>query len=94
MRLDGADHVADLRTKVIRGYLTGLVVPAAKQGRIAEPLAKNPLTGGPNEVMLDVKIQLLNDSGRGGVSTAADNLRQAVRQLSDPRYLHGDEIGW
>jgi hypothetical protein len=34
---------------------------------------KNPLTGGANEVMLDVKIEPLNDSvGGGAVSTAAD----------------------
>ena len=55
---------------------TGFVVPSAKWDRIAEPLAKNPLTGTANDAMLDVKLQPLNDSGGGGaVSTAADYLR-------------------
>ena len=55
---------------------TSFVVPAAKYSRIAEPLAKNPLTGAANDVMLDVKLDPLNDSGGGGAaSTAADYLR-------------------
>jgi CubicO group peptidase (beta-lactamase class C family) len=55
---------------------TGFVVPSAKWSRIAEPLAMNPLTGKANDVMLDVKLVPLNDSGGGGgVSTAADYLR-------------------
>ena len=55
---------------------TSFVVPAAKYSRIAEPLAKNPLTGTANDVMLDVKLEPLNDSGGGGAaSTAADYLR-------------------
>ena len=55
---------------------TGFVVPAAKSARIAEPLAKDPLTGKPNDVMLDMKLVPLNDSGGGGAaSTAADYLR-------------------
>jgi CubicO group peptidase (beta-lactamase class C family) len=54
---------------------TGFKVPEAQWSRIAEPLPKNPLTGGPNDVMLDVKIDPLNDSGGvGAVSTAADYL--------------------
>ena len=55
---------------------TGFMVPAAKVSRIAEPLAKDGLTGKPSDPMLDIKIQPLNDSGGGGaVSTAADYLR-------------------
>ncbi|MBV9530753.1 MAG: beta-lactamase family protein [Bradyrhizobium sp.] len=55
---------------------TGFKVPEPKWSRIAEPLPKDPLTGGPNAAMLDVKIDPLNDSGGGGgVSTAADYLR-------------------
>jgi CubicO group peptidase (beta-lactamase class C family) len=62
---------------------TGFKVPEAQWSRIAEPLAKNPLTGGPNDVMLDVKIDPLNDSGGGAaVSTAADYLRFCQMMLN------------
>ena len=62
---------------------TGFKVPEAQWSRIAEPLPKNPLTGGANEVMLDVKIEPLNDSGGGGaVSTAADYLRFCQMMLN------------
>ncbi len=72
---------------------TGFKVPEAQWSRIAEPLSKNPLTGGPNDVMLDVKIDPLNDSGGGGaVSTAADYLRFCQMMLNggtldERRYL-------
>ena len=62
---------------------TGFKVPEAQWSRIAEPLPKNPLTGGPSDVMLDVKIDPLNDSGGGGaVSTAADYLRFCQMMLN------------
>ena len=62
---------------------TGFKVPEAQWGRIAEPLPKNPLTGGPNDIMLDVKLDPLNDSGGGGaVSTAADYLRFCQMMLN------------
>ena len=35
---------------------TGFKVPEGNWSRIAEPLPKNPLTGAPNEQLLDVKI--------------------------------------
>jgi CubicO group peptidase (beta-lactamase class C family) len=62
---------------------TGFKVPEAQQARIAEPLAKNPLTGAANDIMLDVKLEPLNDSGGGGaVSTAADYLRFCQMMLN------------
>ena len=62
---------------------TGFRVPEPKWSRIAEPLPKDPLTGGPNAAMLDVKIDPLNDSGGGGgVSTAADYLRFCQMMLN------------
>jgi CubicO group peptidase (beta-lactamase class C family) len=65
---------------------TGFKVPEAQWSRIGEPLPKNPLTGGANEVMLDVKIEPLNDSGGGGaVSTAADYLRFCQMMLDGGR---------
>src|SRR5258708_27441411 len=55
---------------------TGFKLPEAHWSRISEPLPKNPLTGGPNGAMLDMKIEPLNDSGgRGAASSAADYLR-------------------
>src|SRR5258708_19791317 len=62
---------------------TGFKLHEAQWNRIAETLPKNPLTGGPNDVMLDVKIDPLNDSGGGGaVSTAADYLRFCQMMLN------------
>lgn len=55
---------------------TGFQVPAAQVGRIAQPLALDPLTGAANGRMLDVTIAPANDSGgAGAVSTAPDYLR-------------------
>ena len=79
---------------------TGFMVPQAKWSRIAEPLAKNPLTGTPNDVMLDVKLAPLNDSGGGGgVSTAADYLRFCQMmldggKLDGKRYLSPTTVRW
>ena len=62
---------------------TSFKVPEAQWSRIAEPLPKNPLTGGPNDVMLDMKLDPLNDSGGGGaVSTASDYLRFCQMMLN------------
>ena len=62
---------------------TGFKVPEPQSSRIAEPLPKNPLTGAPNDLMLDVKIDPLNNSGGGGaVSTAADYLRFCQMMLN------------
>jgi len=62
---------------------TGFKVPEPNWSRIAAPLPNNPLTGKPNDVMLDVKIDPLNDSGGGGgVSTTADYLRFCQMMLN------------
>jgi CubicO group peptidase (beta-lactamase class C family) len=62
---------------------SGFKVPEANWSRIAQPLPNNPLTGKPNDVMLDVKLDPLNDSGGGGgVSTAADYLRFCQMMLN------------
>jgi CubicO group peptidase (beta-lactamase class C family) len=60
---------------------SGFSVPAAKQGRLAEPLPKDPATGNPNR-LIDVRQEPNNDSGgAGAVSTAADYLRFAQMLL-------------
>jgi len=67
----------------LKMFDTGFKVPEANWSRIAQPLPTNPLTGKPNDVMLDVKIDPLNDSGGGGgVSTAADYLRFCQMMLN------------
>ena len=54
---------------------TGFVVPSGKKSRLAEPLAADPVTGKPIE-MLDVLRVPGNDlGGVGSVSTATDYLR-------------------
>ncbi len=54
---------------------TGFAVPEAEMARLAEPLATDPATGGPN-LLIDVSAPPANDSGgAGAVSTAADYLR-------------------
>ena len=51
---------------------TGFSVPEADMARLAEPLATDPATGNPNE-LIDVSTQPANDSGgAGAVSTASD----------------------
>ena len=51
---------------------TGFSVPEADMARLAEPLATDPATGGPNR-LIDVSAPPANDSGgAGAVSTASD----------------------
>ena len=88
-----ADLLAERLFNPMHMVDTGFYVPSAKWPRIAEPLSINPLTGKPNDTMLDVKIVPVNDSGgAGGVSTAADYLRfcqmlLAGGELDGVRYL-------
>jgi CubicO group peptidase (beta-lactamase class C family) len=52
---------------------TSFVVPAEKTSRIAEPLAKDPITGKPTEPMIDITRAQGNDSGGAGAATTADD---------------------
>ena len=58
---------------------TGFALPAAKRGRYALALAKDPVTGGPNTVVHHAtdKTQKWELGGGGCVSTASDYLRFA-----------------
>ncbi len=70
---------------------TGFQVPAAKQSRIAEPLAVDPVTKNPNK-LLDVTIAPNNDSaGAGGVSTAGDYMNFVSMMLNGGE-LNGQRI--
>jgi CubicO group peptidase (beta-lactamase class C family) len=61
---------------------TGFFVPPQNASRIAEPFAKDPLTGTANK-LIDVSRQPGNDSGgAGGVSTASDYLRYCQVMLN------------
>ncbi len=60
---------------------SGFHVPANKAARVAEPFAKDPLTGVDNK-LIDVSNVPGNDSGgAGGVSTAGDYLRYCQAML-------------
>ncbi len=61
---------------------TGFWAPQEKQARLAQPLAIDPATGNPNN-MIDVNAQPSNDSGgAGAVSTAMDYLRFSQMMLN------------
>jgi CubicO group peptidase (beta-lactamase class C family) len=61
---------------------SGFHVPAEKLARVAEPFAKDPLTGVDNK-LIDVSKVPGNDSGgAGGVSTAGDYLRYCQAMLN------------
>lgn len=61
---------------------TGFHVPPAQASRLAEPFAKDPLTGATN-VLIDVSKVPGNDSGgAGGVGTAGDYLRYCQAMLN------------
>ena len=61
---------------------TGFHVPAANTARLAEPFAKDPLTGAAN-VLIDVSKVPGNDSGgAGGVGTVGDYLRYCQAMLN------------
>jgi CubicO group peptidase (beta-lactamase class C family) len=66
-------------------------VPKEKVGRLAQPFATDPATGGPNKV-IDVSAPPKNDSaGAGGVATTADYLRFA-QMMANGGQLDGVRI--
>ena len=70
---------------------TGFEVTATQAARLAEPFAKDPLSGQPNK-LIDVSHTPGNDSGgAGGVSTAADYLRFCQALLNGGQ-LDGERI--
>ena len=70
---------------------TAFLVPAAKLGRLAEPLDKDRFSGQPIKV-IDVSALPKNDSGgAGAVSTAADYLRFCQMMMNGGR-LEGARI--
>jgi CubicO group peptidase (beta-lactamase class C family) len=77
--------------KPLRMSDTGFWVPESKMGRVAEPFAKDPLTGTTIK-LIDVSKQPGNDSGgAGGVATAGDYLRFA-QMLANWGVLDGQRV--
>jgi CubicO group peptidase (beta-lactamase class C family) len=56
---------------------TGFFVPAANAGRVARPLAKDPITGQSSNVPLRTEPPDFDNGGAGAYSTALDYLRFA-----------------
>jgi CubicO group peptidase (beta-lactamase class C family) len=85
---------------------SGFFVPQEKQGRLAQPFAKDPATGTPIS-LVDVTMPPKNDAGgAGGVGTAADYARflqmmlnggqlDGIRLLSRTtvKYMTSDHLG-
>ena len=76
------DFLQDRLLKPLKMVDTGFSVPASKSARLAEPFAKDPVSGSINK-LVDVSKQPGNDSGgAGGVSTAGDYLRYCQAMLN------------
>jgi CubicO group peptidase (beta-lactamase class C family) len=77
-----ADFLAQRLFEPLKMQDSGFSVPAAKIGRLAQPLAVDFASGQPIK-LIDVSKEPKNDSGgAGGVSTAADYLRFAQMLLN------------
>ena len=77
-----SDFLAQRLFEPLKMQDSGFSVPAAKTGRLAQPLAVDFASGQPIK-LIDVSKQPNNDSGgAGGVSTAADYLRFAQMLLN------------
>jgi CubicO group peptidase (beta-lactamase class C family) len=77
-----ADFLDERLFKPLKMQDTGFWVPAAKMGRLAQPLAADAASGLANK-LIDVAQEPKNDSGgAGGVSTPSDYLRFAQMLLN------------
>ena len=76
------DFLQERLFKPLRMVDSGFSVPVGSAARLAEPFAKDPLTGVDNK-LIDVSKPPGNDSGgAGGVSTAGDYLRYCQAMLN------------
>ena len=79
------DFMEERLFKPLKMVDTGFFVPADKLSRLAEPFAKDPVSGNPFR-FLDVSQPPKNDSGgAGSVTTASDYLRFAQAMLNGGR---------
>ncbi|HEY7203791.1 MAG TPA: serine hydrolase domain-containing protein [Methylomirabilota bacterium] len=65
---------------------TSFLVPAAKAGRIAQPFAKDPVTGEP-VVLLDVTVPQKNDAGGAGAAGTVADYARFCQMLLDGGHL-------
>jgi CubicO group peptidase (beta-lactamase class C family) len=70
---------------------TGFLVPAAKAGRLAQPFAKDPVTGEP-VVLLDVTVPQKNDAGGAGAAGTAGDYARFSQMLLDGGHLGGTRL--
>ena len=76
------DFLQERLFKPLKMVDSGFSVPVGSAARLAEPFAKDPLTGVDNK-LIDVSKPPGNDSGgAGGVSTAGDYLRYCQAMLN------------
>jgi CubicO group peptidase (beta-lactamase class C family) len=70
---------------------TGFAVPEADMARLAEPLATDPATGGPNR-LIDVSAPPANDSGGAGAVSTASDYALFAQMLLNGGELNGAQI--
>jgi CubicO group peptidase (beta-lactamase class C family) len=70
---------------------TGFLVPAAKAGRLAQPFAKDPVTGEP-VTLLDVTVAQKNDAGGAGAAGTAADYARFGQMLLNGGHLGGTRL--
>ncbi|HEY7037431.1 MAG TPA: serine hydrolase domain-containing protein [Methylomirabilota bacterium] len=70
---------------------TSFLVPAAKAGRLAQPFAKDPVTGDP-VTLLDVTVRQKNDAGGAGAAGTAADYARFCQMLLNGGHLGGQRL--
>ncbi|HKA61265.1 MAG TPA: serine hydrolase domain-containing protein [Methylomirabilota bacterium] len=70
---------------------TGFLVPAAKVGRLAQPFAKDPVTGEP-VALLDVTVRQKNDAGGAGTAGTVADYARFSQMLLNGGHLGGTRL--
>jgi CubicO group peptidase (beta-lactamase class C family) len=70
---------------------TGFLVPAAKAGRLAQPFAKDPVTGEP-VALLDVTVRQKNDAGGAGAAGTVADYARFSQMLLNGGHLGGARL--
>src|SRR4030095_9462895 len=70
---------------------TGFLVPAAKARRLAQPFAKDPVTGEP-VTLLDVTVRQKNDAGGAGTAGTVADYTRFSQMLLNGGHLGGTRL--